>query len=65
MKNSRHLVFWEMALLVASVLVFRGLWLLLDRIEWMNQIAGLWTSLTAGLIVVVVALVAVNRSSGA
>ena len=65
MKNSRHLVFWELTLLVASVLVFRGLWLLLDRIEWMNQIAGLWTSLTAGLIVVVVALVAVNRSSGA
>ena len=55
MKNSRHLVFWEMAILVASVLVFRGLWLLLDTFEWLSRPAGLWASLAAGMIAAAVA----------
>ena len=63
MKNNRHLVFWEMTLLVASVLVFRGLWLLLDAIEWLSRPAGLWASLAVGMIAAAVALVAVNRAS--
>ena len=63
MKNKSHLVFWELVLILASVLVFRGLWLLLDKVEWMNHGAGLWASLTVGVIVGIVALVAVNRSS--
>ena len=53
-----------MTLLVASVLVFRGLWLLLDTIEWLSRPAGLWASLAVGLIVAIAALVVVNRASG-
>lgn len=45
MKNKPHLVFWELVLILASVLVFRGLWRLLDKVEWMNHRAGLWASL--------------------
>ena len=63
MKNKSHLVFWELVLILASVLVFRGLWLLLDKVEWMNHRAGLWASLAVGVIVCVVALLAVNRGS--
>ena len=63
MKNSRHLVFWEMAILVASVLVFRGLWLLLDTIEWLSRPAGLWASLAVGMIAATVVLAVVNRAS--
>ena len=63
MKNSRHLIFWEMTLLVASVLVFRGLWLLLDTIEWLSRPAGLWASLAVGMIAATVALAVVNPPS--
>ena len=63
MKNKSHLVFWELVLILASVLVFRGLWLLLDKVEWMNRRAGLWAALAVGVIVGIVALVAVNRGS--
>ena len=52
-----------MAILVASVLVFRGLWLLLDTIEWLSRPAGLWASLAVGMIAATVALVVVNRAS--
>ena len=63
MKIKSHLVFWELVLILASVAVFRGLWLLLDKVEWMNHRAGLWASLAVGVIVWVVALLAVNRGS--
>jgi len=52
-----------MVLILASVLVFRGTWLLLDRVEWMSRPVGLWTSIAVGVIVAAVALAAVNRSS--
>ncbi len=63
MKNKSHLVFWEMVLILASVPVFRSVWLLLDGIEWMSRPVGLWASLAVGLILGIVALGAVNRSS--
>lgn len=63
MKNKSRLVLWESLLLLASVLVFRGMWMLLDRVEWMSRPVGLWISLTVGLIVGALALAAVNRSS--
>ncbi len=63
MKNKPRLVFWELVLILASVLVFRGLWLLLDKVEWMNHRAGLWASLAVGVIVGIAALIAVNRGS--
>jgi hypothetical protein len=62
-KNKSHLVFWELVLILASVLIFRGLWLLLDQVEWLNHRVGLWASLAVGVIVCVAALVAVNRDS--
>jgi len=63
MKNNLHLVFWEMALLLASILMFRSVWLLLDGIAWMSRPAGLGVSLVVGVIVGTVALAVVNRAS--
>ncbi len=63
MKHNLRLVFWEVVLLIASVLVFRGGWLLLDRLDWLNHPVGLWASLAFGMIVATVALVGVNRAS--
>ena len=63
MKNKSHLVFWEMVLILASILMFRSAWLLLDGIEWMSRPAGIWASLAFGVIVGTVALAAINRAS--
>ena len=63
MINKSHLVFWEMVLILASILMFRSVWLLLDGIEWMGRPAGLGVSLAVGVIVGIVALAAVNRAS--
>lgn len=63
MKNKSYLVFWEVVLILASILMFRSVWLLLDGIEWMRRPAGLWISLAVGVIVGTVALAAVNRAS--
>lgn len=63
MKNKSYLVFWEMVLILASILMFRSVWLLLDGIEWMTRPAGLWASLAVGVIVGAVALAALSRAS--
>ena len=62
-KSKPHLVLLEMVLILASILMFRSVWLLLDGIEWMSRPAGLWASLAVGVIVGIVALAAVNRAS--
>jgi len=62
-QNRPYLVFLELVLILASILMFRSVWLLLDGIEWMCHPAGLWVSLAVGVIVGTVVLVAVNRTS--
>ena len=63
LKHKSPLVFWELVLILASVLGFRSLRPLLDKVERMNHRAGLWASLAVGVIVGIVALVALNRGS--
>jgi len=63
MKNKSYLVFWEMVLILASILMFRSAWLLLDGIEWMGRPAGLGVSLMVGVSVGAVALAALSRAS--
>jgi hypothetical protein len=60
--NRPLIIFWELLLLTASVLVFRGLWHLLDRVPWLNQPVWLWVSLGAGLGISSVALYFLNRA---
>ena len=55
MKN-KTLVFSEVALIVASVLIFRSLWLLLDKISLMNETLMLWLTLFLGGIFTFLAL---------
>jgi len=62
-QNRSYLVFLELVLILASILMFRSVWLLLDGIAWMSHPAGLWVSLAVGLIVGTVALAAVNRAA--
>jgi hypothetical protein len=46
----------ELALVLASVFVFRGLWMLLDTWPWMDRPAALWGSFVLGCVITVWAL---------
>jgi len=54
--QNKTLVFSEVALIVASVLIFRSLWLLLDKISIMNETRMLWLTLFLGGIITFLAL---------
>ena len=61
-KNNPRLIAWEIVLLVASVFVFRGLWTLLDKIEWMSNTSALIRSLVIGVVLTVIAFWQLNRN---
>lgn len=45
----RKHVFWETLLILGSVLVFRGLWHLMDKVSFMDSEEFLFISLFVGL----------------
>lgn len=49
MKKRKH-VFWETLLILGSVLVFRGLWHLMDKVPALDEVSFLTFSLVAGLV---------------
>ncbi len=55
------IVIWEFLLLLASILVFRSVWTLLDRIPVLSSDFGLWASLILGAIVAFAAIFMINR----
>ena len=63
-KNNPRLIAWEIVLLVASVFVFRGLWTLLDKVEWMSNTSALIRSLVIGIVLSVIAFWRLNRNLG-
>jgi len=50
MKRFKH-VFWEVALVLASVLIFRSLWNIMDSYIPLKEITVLWTSFFLGLVI--------------
>ncbi|GEM_PF-762068 len=54
--NKKLVLFSELALAIAGVFVFRGLWMLLDRVAFMHTTPALWLSLVFGSAVTVWAL---------
>lgn len=56
-----YMVFWEIVLILGSIPLFRGVWMLCDRTEFLNQHLGLLLSLAVGFAICVVALLALNR----
>ena len=49
----KKLIVAEVALVIAGVFVFRGLWMPLDKIAFMHETPALWLSLIFGSIVTV------------
>jgi hypothetical protein len=62
MKNKK-LVFSEMALIIASVLIFRSLWMLLDKLSFTHETPALWLSLFLGSIITVLTLSWIAKQS--
>jgi len=62
MKQDRsHIVFWEMVLLVGSIPIFRGVWMIFDWLDFMNGITGIVLSLATGIVLCIIALLALNK----
>lgn len=55
MEKRKH-IFWEILLLIASVFVFRGAWILMDTYSLFNTIEILWLSVIIGCILFGIAL---------
>jgi len=55
------IVFWEIILIIATVPVFRAIWLLLDSHDWFFEPAGLVLSLIVGLALSIFAFIMIHR----
>ncbi len=56
-----EVIIYEMLILIASVLIFRSLWTILDGIEFMSTQAGIWLSLIAGVAITVIVTVKIKK----
>lgn len=55
------IIIYELLLVFASVLIFRSIWTIFDRITWMNQDIGIIGSLIVGIIITLVSLIRLNK----
>jgi hypothetical protein len=62
--NKKLVLLAELALALAGVFVFRGLWMLLDFVEFMHAPQALWLSLILGSAVIVWALRCIMQQEG-
>jgi hypothetical protein len=60
----KKIIWLEMVLIGASILIFRSVWTLLDLIPWAKSQTGLAVLLGVGIVVTVVALRGIERLSG-
>lgn len=56
MIKTKKLLLSEIILLIASVFIFRSIWLLADMIPVMHESSALWASLIISIVVVIPAL---------
>jgi len=55
------IIIYEFLLVFTSVLLFRSLWMIFDRISWMNQDIGILGSLIVGVIITLISLIRLNK----
>ena len=60
----KKIIWLEMVLIGASILIFRSVWTLLDLIPWAKSRSGLAVLLGVGVVVTVVALRGIEALSG-
>ncbi len=59
----KKIVWMEMLLLGASILIFRSVWTLLDSLAWAKGKVGLTALLVAGVLAALIALRAIDQLS--
>jgi hypothetical protein len=59
----KKIIWLEMVLIGASILIFRSVWTLLDLIPWAKSPSGLAVLLGVGIVVTVVALLGIEALS--
>ena len=60
----KKIIWMELVLIGASILIFRSVWTFLDSIPWASGTAGLTVLLIAGLVATCVALRSIEALSG-
>ena len=60
----KKIIWMEMLLIGASILIFRSVWTFLDSIPWASGRVGLAVLLVAGIVAAVVALRSIEALSG-
>jgi len=63
MKPATKLIIEEVAVLFASVLIFRSCWTLLDHVPLFNEDVALWIMLAAGVVIMVAAMHLLNKKN--
>lgn len=58
--GSYRIITYEFLLVFASVLIFRSLWMISDRISWMNHDVGILGSLIIGIVITLISLKRLN-----
>jgi hypothetical protein len=58
------MIIFELISVIASVLLFRGFWILMDKLAWFNSLTGLLISIALGVIIMIWSLSHVNRCIG-
>jgi hypothetical protein len=53
---------WEAILILGSIPVFRSAWMFLDSIEFLNRRWGMLLSFAGGILLCVIALLALNKT---
>ena len=56
------IIIYEFLLIFSSVLIFRSLWMISDRISWMNHDFGILGSLIVGIIITLFSLIGLNKN---
>lgn len=55
------IIIYEFLLVFSSVLLFMSLWMIFDKIPWMNQDIGILGSLIVGIIITLISLIRLNK----
>jgi hypothetical protein len=55
------IIIYEFLLVFSSVLIFRSLWMIFDRISWMNQDSGIMGFLIVGIIITLISIMRLNK----
>jgi len=54
-------VFLEHGLIIASVMIFRSIWMLLDQMQWAHSSPWLWFMLIIGIVLATLMLMAIHK----